>query len=326
MNKFLGSTLRFARQKHLSPTNLARILWDFSTNLPTQLEIFHILGQPTFADNMSIDPGLPFRYLNANYLARGLPATKRATCFLHHYRRLNALLSDKVLWQVLHSNIALIDICEEDSLFRITMGVSLFPREGELSLNFEVNGEVVFVLSFSIVPGRLVGLEAPDVLLIARLQGVKGCNEQIHFATKTLHEVAPPALLLAALQGIAGAFEIQDIAGVCFDRQFSYDQEFSTRFKEAYDDFFADVGAIRNAANFFCSPIPLQEKPLSFVKQGHKTRTKRKRAFKQQIADSVRQRLGEDCRVTSKAPQFVFSDAVAINLRNQVPSSASSQD
>ena len=54
-------------------------------------------------------------------------------------------------------------------------------------------------------------------------------------------------------------------------------------FKEAYDDFFTELGIPKSAAGFFRVPLPLQEKPLTFIKHGHKIRTREKRAFKQQI-------------------------------------------
>jgi uncharacterized protein VirK/YbjX len=98
-----------------------------------------------------------------------------------------------------------------------------------------------------------------------------------------MHEVGPSALLLAALQGIADALGIGEIAAVSASSQSSYCEEFAPSFKSAYDDFFAEVGITKTDAGFFLSPIPIESKPLAFIKRGHKLRTKEKRAFKQQI-------------------------------------------
>jgi uncharacterized protein VirK/YbjX len=165
------------------PSRVARLVWGVSTNFPKQ-----------------IDPRFPFRYLNQNYLTRRLTVTERASSFLHHYSRLNTLVSVPPLLQILHRDFTLLEIREGGNLYRIAMESSRFVySEVELSLNLEVNGKVVFVLSFTIVPGRVLGFEAPDILMITRLQGVRGCQRQIHDVTKALHEVAPNALLVAAI-------------------------------------------------------------------------------------------------------------------------------
>ena len=179
--------------------------------------------------------------------------------------------------------------------------------EGELSLNLEVNGTVVFILSFTIVPGRVVGLEAADVLMITRLQGVRGCRPQIHDVTKALHEVAPNALLVAALQGIAKAFGIANLAGICAADHANYSEADSTSFEEAYDDFWGELGAIKNSTNFFLCSIPPKEKPLVFIRNGHKARTRKKRKFKQEIAESVCQRLHEGCGIAPSDSSSLFA-------------------
>jgi hypothetical protein len=114
-------------------------------------------------------------------------------------------------------------------------------------------------------------------------------------ATKALHDVGPAALLLAALQGLAHAFGISELAGVCATRQSSYTKELSSLYRSAYDDFFAELEAARNPDGFFVSPIPLPEKPVACVKQGHRLRTREKRAFKRRIAADVCRLLLESC-------------------------------
>jgi uncharacterized protein VirK/YbjX len=164
------------------------------------------------------------------------------------------------------------------------MGMSRpYDNEGELTLCLRVDGEIVYVLSFTIVPGRVVERTDADALLITRLQGVKGCYRQISDATRTLHDVAPAQLLLAALQGVANAFDIRVIAAIPGDRQISYRKATASAFKVSYDDLFAGLGFSKNATGFFSSAVPIDQKPLTSIKRGHKLRTREKRAFKQQI-------------------------------------------
>jgi uncharacterized protein VirK/YbjX len=160
-------------------------------------------------------------------------------------------------------------------------------REGELFLHLEVDGVPIYVLQFSIVPGSVAGLEAGNVFLISRIQGVKGGYDQVRAATKALGDVVPPALLVVVLQGIAKAFAIEGLAGVSATSQFSYTQMCADSFNGAYNDFFIELGTTHSTAKFFTSPLPIEEKPVDYIKNGHKARTRRKRAFRLEIAERV---------------------------------------
>jgi uncharacterized protein VirK/YbjX len=287
----IGSVLKLARQGHhsyWSPPRMATILWGASSNLSRQLEIFQVMALPAFVALVRVDPIFPFKYLTRDYLARGLTVAERASCFAHHYRQLNARFPTDLLTRVLNRDVTIFELHEGGTLFSITLGLSRQDvREGELFLHLQVDGDVVFALQFTIVPGRVVGSEATDVLLISRLQGTKGSYNQIHLATKTFREVAPAALLLAALQGIAEALGIWEMASVCATSQFSYSEECANSLKDAYDNFFLELGATKATDYFFSSPIPMKEKPLALVGNGHKARTEKKRAFKLKIAEDV---------------------------------------
>jgi uncharacterized protein VirK/YbjX len=176
------------------------------------------------------------------------------------------------------------EIKADGNRFTVTMGLSRdFDKEGEFSLNLHVDGEIVFLLAFTIVPGSIVRSPAAEILLISRLQGMKGSFELIQLATKALHNVAPDALLFAALQGLAVAFGIGEVAAVSAARQSSYTEDSAAEFRQAYDSFLVGLGMPQTADGFFVTSVPLQGKPLARIKKGHKIRTKEKRAFKQEI-------------------------------------------
>jgi uncharacterized protein VirK/YbjX len=284
---------RLVRQEHeWSLAHCGHLLWGSLTNIPRQLEIFQILKLPAFEGLARIEPRLPFKYLAENYLARSLTTAERASCFIHHYRQLSSRFPHQFLHQALHGDVTLVELREGCDLFALEMGMSRRgetgqDREGEMSLRLRVDGTVVFVLAFTIVPGWVVASEAVDVLLVSRLQGIRGRFDQISRATRALHDVAPAALLTAALQGVAKACGIGEMAGVSGANQTNYTEDLDSFFKSAYDDFFVELGAKRIKDKFFSCTVPLPEKPLAEVKEGHKTRTKEKRAFKLNIAEDV---------------------------------------
>jgi uncharacterized protein VirK/YbjX len=250
--------------------------------------IYAVLGHPSYAALRSAYPRTPFKYLERDYLFRGLTLAERADCLLLHHRKLLEKLPDRFLRRLPGRDADLLKFEDELSRYSVTMGLpGLFQDEGELSLNLEVDGERVFVLSFTVIPGRVVQSDATDVLLVTRLQGEPGRSEQIRQATKAMHSVGPPALLLAALQGIAEAWEIREMAGVPARRLRSYEEQYAAHLTATYDDFFLELGVVQNEAGFFVSPIPLPQKPMREIKAGHKLRTKAKRAFKLQIAQEM---------------------------------------
>jgi hypothetical protein len=275
-----------AQQKNAwSPLLLGGVLWRGITHIRIHREVLRLLLRfPPYTEFAISNPSFAYKYLTQIYLVRGFTVAERAACFLHHYQRLHSALPDSLLRQTLREDVAIHEIHEGANRLVLTMGKSRpSVMEGELSLHLRVDGKIVYILSFNIVPGWVVKSQAEEILLITRLQGVKGAYPPISYATKTLHEVAPNALLFAALQGIAHAFGIGKIAAVSGVRQSYYSEDDATAFKEAYDDFFTELGIPKSAAGFFRVPLPLQEKPLTFIKHGHKIRTREKRAFKQQI-------------------------------------------
>jgi hypothetical protein len=275
-----------ARQSGLwSPLLLGGVLWRGFTHVRTHREVLRLLLRfPPLTEVVFSNPSFVYKYLTQNYLVRGLTVAERAACFLYHYKRLHSALPDSLLRRTLREDVAIYEIPEGANRFVLTMGMSRPSyKEGELSLHLKVDGDIVFVLSFTIVPGWVVKSQAEEIILITRLQGIKGAYPPISYATKTLHDVAPGALLFAALQGIANAFGIGEIAAVSGGLQSYYSEDDAAAFKEAYDDFFTELGIPKSAAGFFHIPLPFPEKPLAFVKHGHKIRTREKRAFKQQI-------------------------------------------
>ena len=220
---------------------------------------------------------------------------------MYHYRRLPDVFPDHVLARVLLAEIPLAEIQWGDDCFAVKMGLSRpWDYEGEMSLNFEVNGKLVFLLSFTIVPGSIVQSEAPEVILISRVQGIRGCFDEIQVATKALFDVAPPALLIAALCGLAEVYGINAMAAInaTMKPEFHLCEGEAANIQDAYDGFFTELGATKGPAGFYLSPLPPVEKPMIFIKRGHKTRTRKKRIFKRQIARNVNQRIREICECT----------------------------
>ena len=257
-------------------------------SIQTHRSVRRLLKLPAFIDTVENNPKFAFKYLTWQYLAQGLTIPARAACFLHHYERLHTLLPDRVLRQVLHWDVPLQEIREDSNCFTLSMGRSRpCYKEGELSLHLKIDGEIFFTLAFTIVPGWVVEANAAEVLLISRLQGTYGCYpDQMKLATKAMQGVRPRTVLLCALEGIAEACDIREVAGVSAIRHSSHGANCAHSLPKAYDDFFAELGFVRNPAGFFLAQVPREEIPLEQISPGNRSRAKKNRAFKQQLREA----------------------------------------
>jgi uncharacterized protein VirK/YbjX len=150
-----------------------------------------------------------------------------------------------------------------------------------------MNGAVLYVVSFTIVPGYVVGVEDRHAILISRMQGAKGRAPEIYQATKQINDISPQAVLLAVLQGIATALELRSIAGVSAECQSSFTELNATRFAQTYDQFFSSLGALALKDGFYHLSLPLTEKPLNLIKPGHRKRTRIKRQVKAELIAGI---------------------------------------
>lgn len=280
------------RLAHKSPTSIARKLWLVATNATRQASIMRALAQPAFADYTLRFPCLTYKYIEENDLAQSFTMRERATCHLHHYRFLQSRFSSGLLSRLLQDQVSVFEACEDGHRFVIAMAVAIQGfYEGELRLVFQVDGDEVFGLSFTFIPGSLVGSKSRDVVLISRLQGVKGRHELIYLAEKALLGIKPAALLVSALEGVCAACGVSELAGVTAANQPYFHPEIEHIFKLAYDDFFTDIEATIVRPGFFHSPIPLHRKPMELINKSKRARARKRRAFKSQIADEVCQAL-----------------------------------
>ena len=148
------------RRTSWSPWLLAGVVARGVANFGAYRDVLRLLKIPALAEIAQSTPRFAYKYLSRNYLARGLTTAERASCFLHHYRRLSSALPDRFIHQAANGYLALHEIRIDDHRFTISMGISqYFDTEGEMSLYLHVNGEVVYLLAFTIVPAPWFNLQ-----------------------------------------------------------------------------------------------------------------------------------------------------------------------
>jgi len=98
-------------------------------------------------------------------------------------------------------------------------------------------------------------------------------------------------------------------------RHLCYDEEDEAIFKKSYDDLFARIGAVRNAADFYMAAFPLPEKPMALVKRGQKTRSRARRAFRQRVAGETFEALSGEGRAERFSPAMRLKKKRALGRR-----------
>ncbi|WP_420237228.1 DUF535 family protein [Telmatobacter bradus] len=261
--------------------------------MPGLTRMLSLPALPVYRQHLRYDARFLFKHLTHEFLCRRMSVAERSLCVFHHYVRMQKMLPEVLLRQVLRDQGTALQIRHERGSYTVQLSLSRpDDKEGEFSLSLLEGEELLYVLSFTVVPGRVVGRAEQDVLLVSRLQGVRARLQQIRAATRALHDVAPAALLMAALDGMAQSLKIRAIVGVQGQDQTAYNPLYASSFQSCYDDFFQALGMELNARSYYYAQLPLPEKPMQQIKPRHRLRTREKREFKRRVAEAVANYFG----------------------------------
>ena len=250
-------------------------------------KIVRLMNQPGTSALTNRYPRQASKYFS-DYLARSFSKKSRREILGFHHRYLTARLQTSFYERILSHRALLWQKFEDQHAYAITLSFNAqWHYEGDLSLTFEKNGSPLYEISFTIVPGKLIGCNASEVLLVARVQGAKEQAEAIRTATRACHDIAPPHLLLAALQEIAGALDIGAIGGVSNDDQLAKSLTAERECYFDYDAFWETFLVREKGARSYEIDVPFPQKPLRQITTVHRRRTRLKRAFKDRIAADV---------------------------------------
>jgi hypothetical protein len=129
-------------------------------------------------------PVLPFKYLSHDYLclaAGEITPESRASALAYHYAFLRSFYKEDFLAQMYGTGVVLSTIQAESQAYTVHLQASgPCYEEGELSLFFRAANVDVYCISFSFVPGDLIGLDVPTLILVSRVP----CPGKIGFLSR----------------------------------------------------------------------------------------------------------------------------------------------
>lgn len=234
----------------------------------------------TIASLSQLTQAIPF------YLARKFHNAQKVEICAHHYSWMLGNVAPSPLTTLIERWLPLWAKEAGGTVYRVMLRVEqrLAAREGEMTLRMLGDDLPHFSLSFSVIPAALIGRPSGPALLVSRMQGVKDQFETLRRASRALSDVAPRAVAFAVLTGIARACGVDHIAGVAAENYITYMPERRDELVRQYDEFFQALNAEGPRDGLYILDLRAPPKPMSEVKVGHRVRTRRKRALKEEIA------------------------------------------
>ena len=275
-------------------------------NLGDQLKIARMLKDDVLSNIPNLQSAFPFKFVHESLLCQGLSTKDRARCLLVNYRFWQSRLNPYSLLQIVTGNsVVLFERKRDDCHVAITFCLSMpIYVEGEMSLLLTVDNVIAYTLSFTIVPGDLVGASTECAVLISRLQGVKDGGWLSRRAAVVLG-VQPQKALLDALQGLSLSMGISYLSGIRAEYQSCYMLEYDTLFRKTYDQFYEANGMAAIDERHFAGEVPLSMKP---IRSPSRHRTHLRQARRKEIFESVRRFVGRSVAVAHDRWAAILTD------------------
>jgi len=229
------------------------------------------------------------KYLRA-YLARYLTTAEKYACLLSHHRYWHeigatyagntVLLRARPIWQT--SGDGHVIAMELRQARRSAI-------EGELALNFLLDGLIITTLTFSFVPGTVFGHAAARVLFVGGVQGYPGCREAIRQASRLNFEIAPARALLIATQALAAVLDISTILCIAASQQIAANAiAYVGQRAETYDALWRSEGAACHDGKVYALPSDLSAVIHPDPSGSHRTRARRRRLQKEALYTEIK--------------------------------------
>lgn len=265
-----------------------RQLFLFISNIAGHLQLGSVLRNNCFKAMAHHHLRIQYKYLG-EYLVCGFSAKQKLVSLTESYRYLMPLVSKKNALNGIQSGIVLWSQPYNNDEFSITLEIpELTYREGEWVLAFNANKTTIFTMSFTLLPAEIVEKGNPELaVLIGGVQGTAGCSDWIKLAAKANGDIFPSILLFTALQALALSWRVNTIFAVTAAKQISpVVRENAERYLNTYDKFWESQGGVLVNDFYKFSPLPA-EKPASDLSGTHSARSKRKRALRKQLLESI---------------------------------------
>ena len=239
---------------------------------------------------------------NRHYLARGLSTADRIVAAQCHYLHQDRDYQPEYATQVYTS--AGLTVWEQ-VVKGVCYDIRLMPGndvayEGGLSLVLHVDGGRVCVISFSLVPTRILlpdprpdlAQDLPAALLfVTRKQLTQVRDYQAAF-NKAFDRCTPGHMCFGALAGMARAQGHLFAFGIAAERHPSFIPDMATQFQTAYNQFWLSVSGKKLSDLGYLIGLPMQLPPLELLEPTRRKRATVRRGHIAEIAQAALDTIG----------------------------------
>ena len=222
-------------------------------------------------------------------LSNSFSTKSRLKILTNHFIYFQNKFPNYVAHKILKDGIVCWKEIKEDNVFEIMlMNTAPEECEGQLSLNFLMNGTVIYCLAFTFCQGNQFGLIDDQIIYVTRLQGTKKSLDIISKAAKFFSDNSPSTLLVSAIEGLALSLGIKTILGISSSNQIStlYNNN-ASHFYRCYDEFWETFECVKIHNGDYLLSMPLNYKTISLIKSKHRNRTINKRKVRQELSRKI---------------------------------------
>lgn len=228
------------------------------------------------------------------YLVSSFTKRVRLLVFLNHYRIIWWHFLPGFLNQVLDGGIVLWVRSINGARFCISLSYETLGTEGELSLVLTRDGENVFSLSFTLVPGKHLEVDAAQVLLISRVQGARD-YEIVRASIKAFGGYRPQEMLIAGARSVAQELGITCLAGIVAQQQICWQKASIEHAFFNYDRFWGEIGGCQFSDRIFLLPLKPRHTPLQEISRAHRARKSAQYQLEREVIEGVGVAFKERC-------------------------------
>lgn len=235
-------------------------------------------------------PLLPTK-LQRPYLYKGLSISERVSCLLTHYRLVQNTAAEDIKKVFLSKDITRLALLygKNGEEIEILCGPCEFDREGEITLTFLFNGEMLAMLSFSFIIYC-----NKKVAFIAGLQGPKKGTgtKPIREATKACHGLFPKRVLYESLCLIIEYFDIKHVFAVSEDshvyKESRYLKHKKHSFVASYSEFWKSING-NKSGDMYMLPIKTERKEIDSIVSKKRSEYRNRYRFLDTLTEMIRQ-------------------------------------
>ncbi len=249
------------------------------------------------ASNHGVAPrewSLHWKYAG-RYLDTRIDAKTRRELIANHYQWMMEAFPPALFSHNISTGISVWDSVDKTGeQYSITLRPSITcPMEGELELVFQDTKGPLAFLTFLIVSGPRLGVNAGLAILIGGVQGEYGRREDFRRAAKNNGEITPINYLIKAIKAFADAAGATSLLGMPDEGQIA--RLYADHLMHMhYNRTWIELGGEPTRFGYFALDIHnAPPRSLDHLSAPHRARARRKMKLKEQLGEQMRERFSE---------------------------------